>query len=80
MFDTKKVEIEWGGATLTLKYKEGEKKIDVTPETVIVTYAPGSKDELKAGAKIYIPAAMKQADGTLTAARINVGRGIAPPM
>ena len=59
---------------------EGEKKIDLTPETVIVTYAPGSKDELKPGAKIYIPAATKQEDGSLTAARINVGRGIAPPM
>jgi hypothetical protein len=68
------------GSTLTLKYKEGEKKIDVTPETVIVMYAPGSKDELKSGAKIYIPAATKQEDGTLTAARINVGRGIVPPM
>ena len=31
-----------GGATLTLTYKEGEKKIDVTPETVIVMYTPGS--------------------------------------
>ena len=68
------------GSVMTLKYKEGEKKIDVTPETVIVMYAPGSKDELKPGAKIYIPAATKQEDGTLTAARINVGRGIAPPM
>jgi hypothetical protein len=68
------------GATLLLKYKEGEKKIDVTPETVIVSYVPGSKDELKSGAKIYIPAATKQEDGSLMAARINVGRGVAPPM
>src|SRR5471032_1724361 len=68
------------GSTMTLKYKEGEKKIDVTPETVIVTYVPGSKDELKPGAKIYIPAATKQADGSLTTGRINVGRGIVPPM
>jgi hypothetical protein len=68
------------GSTMTLKYKEGEKKIEVVPETVIVTYVPGSKDELKPGAKIYIPAATKQEDGTLTTARINVGRGIAPPM
>jgi hypothetical protein len=68
------------GATLTLTYKEGDKKIDVVPETVIVMYAPGSKDELKPGAKIYISAAAKQADGTLTAARINVGRDVAPPM
>ena len=32
------------GSTVTLKYKEGEKKIDVTAETAIVTYVPGSKD------------------------------------
>ncbi|HEY1311120.1 MAG TPA: hypothetical protein VGF02_09235 [Pseudolabrys sp.] len=68
------------GSTMTLKYKEGEKKIDVTPETVIVMYAPGSKDELKPGAKIYIPGAMKQADGILTTGRVNVGRDVAPPM
>jgi hypothetical protein len=68
------------GSVMTLKYKDGEKKIDVTPETVIVMYAPGSKDELKPGAKIYIPAATKQEDGTLAAARINVGRGVTPPM
>jgi hypothetical protein len=69
-----------GGAMLTLTYKEGEKKIDVTPETVIVMYAPGSMDELKPGASIYIPAATRQADGSLMTGRVNVGRGIAPPM
>jgi hypothetical protein len=68
------------GATLTLNYKEGEKKIDVTPDTVIVIYAPGSKDELKSGAKIYIPAATQQADGTLMTARVNVGRDVTLPM
>ena len=69
-----------GGPRLTLNYKDGSKNIDVTPETVIVTYVPGSKEELKAGAKIYIPAAARQADGTLATARVNVGRGVAPPM
>ena len=69
-----------GGTTLTIKYKEGEKKIDVTPETPIVMYAPGSKDELKPGAAIYITAATKEADGTLSASRINVGRGLTPAM
>ena len=68
------------GKTLTLNFKEGEKKIDVTPETPIVTYAPATKDELKPGAAIYITAATKEADGTLSAGRINVGRGIVPPM
>ena len=68
------------GATLTLNYKDGEKQIDVTPATVIVIYAPGSKDELKSGAKIYIPAAIRQEDGTLVTARVNVGRGVTPTM
>jgi archaellin len=69
-----------GGTTLTLNYKDGAKKIDVTAETVIVTYVPGSKEELKAGARIYVPAATRQADGTLMTPRVNVGRGVAPPM
>ena len=68
------------GATLTLKYKTGEKKIEVVPGTVIYTYAPGSKDELKFGAKIFITAATRRADGTLMTARVNVGRGVTPPM
>jgi hypothetical protein len=69
------------GDEITLKYKDGEKKIVVTPETVIVTYVPGSKDELKPGAKIFIAGAQKKDDGTLEAASISVGRdGITPPM
>ena len=69
------------GQVLTLKYKEGEKKIVVTPETVIVTYVPGDKSELKPGAKIFIAGANKKDDGTLEAAAVSVGRdGITPPM
>jgi len=67
------------GTTLTLKYKDGEKKIDVVPATVIYTYATGSKDELKPGA-IVNALATRQPDGSLMSARINVARGIVPPM
>src|SRR5215212_8720123 len=35
------------GQMLTLKYKDGEKKITVTPETPIVIYEPGNLAELK---------------------------------
>jgi hypothetical protein len=35
--------------------------------------------ELKAGAVIFVPAAIRQADGTLLAQRVMVGRDIAPP-
>jgi len=53
----------------------------VTPQTVIVTYVPGDKSELKPGSKIFIAAAAKKDDGTLEAAAISVGRdGIVPPM
>ena len=68
------------GQTLTLKYKDGEKKILVGKDTPIVIYTPGEKSELKAGAAIFISAATKQPDGTLTTPRVNVGRGVAPPM
>jgi hypothetical protein len=68
------------GQMLTLKYKDGEKKIVVPAETPIVVYEPGNLAELKAGVPIFIAAATKQADGTLLTPRINVGRGVAPPM
>ncbi len=69
------------GRTLIVKYKDGEKKIDVPAEPPIVTYLPGTRDELKPGAKIFIIAAQRQPDGSLNAARISVGRdGLTPPM
>jgi hypothetical protein len=69
------------GDTIVVKYKDGEKKVVVTPETPIVTFAPGEKSELKAGAKIIIFGATKKEDGTLEANRVNIGRdGITPPM
>jgi uncharacterized protein Veg len=69
------------GDEIALKYKDGEKKIHVAPDTVIVTYVPGDRSELKPGAKIFIAAANKKEDGTLEAAAVSVGRdGITPPM
>ena len=69
------------GHTLTMKYKDGEKKLVVTPETVVVTYAPGDRAELKPGTGVFISAAKKMPDGTLQTPRINYGRGgLMPPM
>jgi len=68
------------GQVLTLKYKDGERKIVVPPGIPIVAYVPGEVGELKTGARIFISAANKQPDGTLQAARVNVGRGVAPPL
>lgn len=68
------------GQTLTLKYKDGEKKIFVPTNTPIVAYVPGDKNDLKVGAKVFI-IAVKQPDGTLQGRAWRVGRdGITPPM
>jgi hypothetical protein len=68
------------GHTLLLKYKDGEKKVLVSPDTPVVTYAPADKSELKPGAKI-IAFFKKQPDGSYEANRISVGlNGLTPPM
>jgi hypothetical protein len=68
------------GHTLLVKYKDGEKKVLVSPETPVVTYVPGDKSDLKPGAKII--AFVKQLpDGSFESNRVNVGRdGLTPPM
>jgi hypothetical protein len=69
------------GQTITVKYKDGEKKVIVPPNTAIVAYSPGNKSELKSGAHVIVIAATKQADGSFTTPAINVGRdGVVPPM
>jgi hypothetical protein len=67
------------GPLLSVKYKDGEKKLMVTPETVVVTYVPGNKDDLKPGTRIFVAAAKKQPDGTLQTPRITYGRNGAGP-
>src|SRR5262252_4853339 len=56
------------GHTLTVKYKEGEKKIVVPPGTPVVRYEIGDKSELKSGAQVALLNVTKQADGTLQGA------------
>jgi hypothetical protein len=69
------------GQMLSVKYKDGEKKLLVTPETAVVTYVAGDKADLKPGIKIFVGAAKKQADGTLQTPRITYGKdGLMPPM
>ena len=62
------------GPTLSVKYKDGEKKLLVTPQTVVVTYEIGKKEEVQPGTKIFVAAAKKQPDGTLQTPRITYGR------
>ena len=62
------------GPVLSVKYKDGEKKLVVTPQTVVVTYEMGKRDEILPGTKIFVAAAKKQADGTFQTPRITYGR------
>jgi hypothetical protein len=68
------------GQTLMIKYKDGEKKVVVGPDTPIVTYVRADRSELKAGDKII--AFVKQLpDGSFETNRVSVGRdGLTPPM
>ena len=61
------------GQTVTVKYKDGDKKILVTPATVIVTYKKSAASDLKAGQKIFVAAAKKLDDGTLEAPNVAYG-------
>jgi len=69
------------GQNILVKYKDGEKKVVVPPDTPVVTFVASDKSEIKPGAKLIIFGAAKKEDGTLEANRVNVGRdGITPPM
>lgn len=68
------------GHTLTIKYKDGEKKVVVGPDTPVVTYVPADKSDLKPGAKV-IAFMKKLPDGSFETNRVSVGRdGLTPPM
>jgi hypothetical protein len=66
--------------TLTVSYEGGQKTIVVPPETPIVTYENAEPSALVKGAHVNIRAT-KNADGSFSAASINVGKdGLTPPM
>lgn len=65
---------------LSVQYKGGEKKILVTPKTVVVSFAPTERGELKPGAPVFV-IAQRSPDGALAALRVYVGlHGQVPPM
>ena len=72
------------GQMLTVKYKvqgkpDEEKKIVVTPKTIIATTVPGTKEDLKPGLKVFVAGAPKLPDGSLDVAAIQVEKEIPPP-
>jgi hypothetical protein len=72
------------GQVLTVKYKvkdkpDEEKKIVVTPKTIIATTVAGTKADLKPGLKVFVAGAPKLPDGSLDVAAIQVEKEIPPP-
>jgi hypothetical protein len=69
------------GQVVTVKYKDGEKKVLVPADAQIVAVAPADKSEIKPGAQIIIMGAQRQPDGSLQAPSMYVGLGgVTPPM
>jgi hypothetical protein len=67
------------GSELTLKHKDGEQKILVTPATEFFTFVPGSRADLKPGETIFSGARVGD-DGKFTTQRVAVGKdGVKPP-
>jgi len=68
------------GPVVTLKYKDGEKKLVIGPDAIILTTVPAEAADLKVGAE-FVTTATKNEDGTYSTARITVGKnGVAPPL
>jgi hypothetical protein len=67
------------GRTLMLKYKDGEKTLNVPVGVPVVTFKPADTSLLVVGAKVIVTAELR--DGKPVALRILAGRnGFAPPM
>jgi len=66
---------------LTMKYKDGEKKIQVPNNATIVQFVNGEKSDLKPGVKIFLASGTKLPNGDIETAGVNVGKNcITPPM
>src|SRR5262245_60942828 len=72
------------GQVLMVKHKvqgkpDEEKRIVVTPKTIIAAIVPGTKADLKPGLKLFVASAPKSPDGSLDVAAIQVEKEIPPP-
>jgi hypothetical protein len=67
------------GPVVTIKYKDGEQKIVVTPNVPIVRYEIADVSAISPGAPFSVTAAVPRPDGGFDVNRINVGRGGASP-
>jgi len=72
--------VKGSAQTLKLSYKGGTQDIVVSKEAAVVTLGPGDRNLVAPGAFVVVTA-NKAGDGTLSAARVAVGKdGSQPPM
>jgi hypothetical protein len=68
-----------GGDEITMKYKDGEKKIVVPPGTPVIGFEQGSLADLKPGETIFTTAKM-ESEGKYSTGRVAVSKGgVKPP-
>ncbi|MFC0383968.1 hypothetical protein [Muricoccus vinaceus] len=68
------------GRSLTLTARGQQVRVMVPPDVPVVTLIPGTMDDLKPGAQVFL-SATPATDGTFTAARVTVAKdGVVPPM
>ena len=68
-----------GGNEITMKYKDGEKKILVPAKTPVVKFDPGTMVDLKKGEHIFTIAKM-EGEGKYSTGRVSVSKGgVRPP-
>jgi hypothetical protein len=68
------------GRELTVTYKGESQKIVVPADVPVVTFEPSDRSMLQPGAHVFLTA-QRAADGSLSAARVAVGKdGLVPPM
>ena len=68
-----------GGNEITMKYKDGEKKILVPAKTPVVKFEPGTLADLKKGEHIFTIAKM-ESEGKYATGRVSVSKGgVRPP-
>jgi hypothetical protein len=73
------------GQVVTVRYKDkdkvDEKRVIVTPKTVIVRYVPGDRSDLKPGVRVFLNNAKPIDGNTIEAPTVSYGRdGVTPPM
>jgi hypothetical protein len=64
----------------TVSYEGGEKKVVVTPGTIVIEYLPADAMAIKPGVHVFIIGGRKD-DGSIVSSNVSVGKdGLVPPM